>query len=93
MLFRFEVIIMCFGIAIDPYISRLTIFTPWQILLAIRQLKGPHTRENQAEIIIEVIKEYELGARIGYFVINNALNNDIAVDAILKHFFPAMTPK
>jgi hypothetical protein len=60
-------------------------------LIAIRQLKGSHTGENQAEIIIEVIKDYNLQHKIGFFVTDNAPNNDIAIDAVLTHFFPKWT--
>lgn len=69
-----------------------------QTLLAIRQLEGPHTGENQAEIIIQVIEDYGIGAsttspQIGYFVTDNATNNDTAIDIVLLHFFPQMHPK
>ena len=49
--------------------------------------------ENQAEIIIQVIEEFKLGKHIGYFVIDNATNNDPAIDIVLKHFFPGMPLK
>jgi len=59
-----------------------------QTLLAIRQLRSAHTGENQAEIIIEIIIEYNLRSRIRYFITDNATNNDTAIEAVLKHFFP-----
>jgi hypothetical protein len=59
--------------------------------LGIRQLKGPHTGENQAEIIIEIIKDYEIEDRVGYFVTDNASNNDTAVDAVLRSLCPHLT--
>lgn len=62
-----------------------------QTLIAMRQLHGAHTGENQAEVLIEVIKEYGLQERVGYFVTDNASNNDVAIDQILSHFFPNMT--
>ena len=42
-----------------------------------------HSGENQAEIIIQVIKEFQLEDQIGYFVIDNTSNNDTAIEAIL----------
>jgi hypothetical protein len=64
-----------------------------QTLLAIRQLRGAYTGENQAEIIIEIIIEYNLRSRIRYFITDNATNNDTAIKAVLKHFFLRWTVK
>lgn len=61
--------------------------------MAIRQLRGSHSGENQAEIIIEVIKDYDLGSRLGYFVTDNAYNNDTAVEIVVAHFFRSWTEK
>jgi hypothetical protein len=58
-----------------------------QTLLAIRQLRGIYISENQAEIIIEIIIEYNLRSRIRYFITDNTTNNDTAIEAVLKHFF------
>lgn len=63
------------------------------MLLAIRQLYGSHSGENQAEIIIQVIDEFNLQARVGYFVTDNAKNNDTAIDIVLTHYFPNMPRK
>jgi len=71
----------------------MLIYTLPQTLIAIRQLKGPHTGKNQAEIIIQVIEEFKLGKHIRYFVIDNATNNDPAINIVLKHFFPGMPLK
>lgn len=67
--------------------------TRLQVLLAIRQLKGPHSGENQAQIIISVIKDYGLEDNIGYFVTDNATNNDTAIDAVLSKLCPHLTKK
>jgi hAT family C-terminal dimerisation region len=52
-------------------------------LLAIRELRGVHSGENQAEIVMEIIMEYNLEKKIGYFVLDNASNNDTCVDIVL----------
>jgi hypothetical protein len=44
-------------------------------------------------VIIQVIKDYNLGSRIGYFVTDNAYNNDTAIEIVVGHFFPHMTEK
>ncbi|KJZ72217.1 hypothetical protein HIM_08359 [Hirsutella minnesotensis 3608] len=63
------------------------------ILIAIRQLHGSHSGENQAEVIKEVIQEYNLQNRIGYFVTDNASNNNTAIDSLIARFLPHLTPK
>ncbi|KAF5120944.1 putative AC transposase [Metarhizium anisopliae] len=63
------------------------------ILITIRQLHGSHSGENQAEVIKEVIQEYNLENRIGYFVTDNASNNNIAIDSLVACFLPHLTPK
>ena len=63
------------------------------MLIAIRQLKGPHTGENQAEVIISIIRDYGIQDRIGYFVTDNASNNDTAIDPILQELCPHLTQK
>ena len=68
----------------------MLIYTSPQTLLAIRQ---PHTGENQAEIIIEVIKDFKLQKHIGYFITDNAPNNDTAIAFVLEHFLPHMPEK
>jgi len=64
-----------------------------QTLIAVRQLRGPHTGENQAEVIIKVLEDYKLDKHIGYFITDNALNNDTAIQFVLEHFFPYMPEK
>lgn len=41
--------------------------------------------------MINIINDYELGSKIGYFVTDNAPNNDVAIALILKHFMPQLT--
>lgn len=59
-----------------------------QVMIALRQLKGPHTGENQAELILSIIKEFNLQDKIGYFVTDNAKNNDTAIDTIFRTLRP-----
>ena len=46
-----------------------------------------HSGENQAEVIKEVIREYNLQNRIGYFVTDNAANNNTAIDMLVASSF------
>jgi hAT family C-terminal dimerisation region len=54
-----------------------------QILLALKRMYGNHTGEDIADVIIPVLKQYELVDRLGVFVGDNASNNDTCVQAIL----------
>jgi hypothetical protein len=52
------------------------------ILLAFRNLLGPHSGENIAASVQEVVQEYYIQASLGCFVLDNATSNDTAVQAI-----------
>ena len=60
-------------------------------LLAIRQLKGEHSGENIAASVLQVIREYRIQRHIGFFVLDNASSNDVAVDYILHSLYPQMS--
>ena len=62
-------------------------------LLALRQLKGEHSGVNIAQVVLNVVSEYKIGSRIGYFVLDNASSNDTAVDLILRTLYPQMTER
>lgn len=38
-----------------------------------------------------MIKDFELQDKIGYFITDNATNNDSAIDVVLAYFYPKMT--
>jgi hypothetical protein len=59
-------------------------------LLAVRQLRGEHSGENIAEIVLEVIEEYKIRKQIGFFISDNRSSNDVAVDVILSELFEDM---
>ena len=60
-------------------------------LLALRRLYGEHSGENQAELLADVLKDYELTDKIGYFVTDNASNNNTAVDILLRDIQPFLS--
>lgn len=61
-------------------------------LLAIRQMEGEHSGENMAGTVLQVIREYKISKRIGFFVLDNVSSNDVAVDHILCSLYPEMSP-
>jgi hypothetical protein len=60
-------------------------YTNQAILLALRRLEGSHSGENQAELILDTLRTYNI-EKIGYFVCDNATSNDTAIQAILRSF-------
>jgi hypothetical protein len=61
-------------------------------LLAFRRIYHSHDGENQAAIILEVLKEYEIASNVGYFVADNHSANDSAIVIVLSELDPAITP-
>ena len=61
-------------------------------LIALRRLDGEHTGENMATLL-EVFREYKIGGRIGFFILDNASSNDTCVDLVLRKLYPSMNAK
>ncbi|PNP37194.1 hypothetical protein TGAMA5MH_10911 [Trichoderma gamsii] len=57
-----------------------------KILLSIPSINGSHTGEAIAKGVGEIIKEFGLEKRVGYFVLDNAGNNNTAVEALGRMF-------
>ena len=49
-------------------------------LLAIREVHGEHSGENIADVVYPVMKEYDFHSRFGYFVSDNASNNNTSIE-------------
>ena len=62
-------------------------------LIALRRLDGEHTGENMAALLLEVFREYKIGGRIGFFILDNASSNDTCVDLVLRRLYPWMNAK
>jgi hypothetical protein len=62
-------------------------------LIALRSLDGEHTGENMAALLLKVFRDYKIGARIGFFILDNASTNDVCVDLILRKLYPRMNAK
>jgi hypothetical protein len=54
-------------------------------LLAIREVHGGHTGESIASIVFPVLKEYEIHDRFGYYIGDNATNNDTSLEWLNRH--------
>ncbi|PWI65082.1 hypothetical protein PCL_07381 [Purpureocillium lilacinum] len=63
-------------------------------VLGIRRVYGEHTGEHLGLVVLELLKEYDIGGdQIGYFILDNASSNDHAVELILKELCSLMNSK
>ena len=64
--------------------------TDWghrKLLLGLPSVQGKHTGENLADEVASVLADFGIDAsRLGYFVLDNARNNDTAVAALADEF-------
>ena len=51
-------------------------------LLAIREVHGEHSGLNIADVVYPVMKEYDIHSRFGYFVGDNATNNNTSIECL-----------
>ena len=56
------------------------------VLLGLPRLVGPHSGENMAPYVKEVIDRYEMGSKLGYFMLDNAESNDTCLEALARWF-------
>jgi hypothetical protein len=56
------------------------------LLLALKELQEKHSGENMAVIIMDVLSTYAIRNRLGFFVMDNATNNDTMLEAIAANF-------
>ena len=56
------------------------------VLISLLRVIGPHSGKNIATYIKKVIDCYELGSKLGYFVLDNASTNDICLEALALWF-------
>jgi hypothetical protein len=45
-------------------------------VLALKQLKEEHSSKNLAQLVMEVVQDYKIPLKLGYFMMDNARNND-----------------
>jgi hypothetical protein len=43
---------------------------------AMKKVLGSHTGENLAHVVMDVVKEWNIQSNLGYFMMDNAENND-----------------
>jgi len=59
---------------------------PQKLVLGLPELTERHTGENIAAQIIEIIEEFEIGDKLGYFTLDNASNNKTSMEELGLEF-------
>ena len=52
------------------------------LILGIKEVVREHTGENIAQYVIKVLKDYKIIHNLGYFTIDNALDNDMIITTL-----------
>ncbi|KAG9375775.1 hypothetical protein A1F94_013519 [Pyrenophora tritici-repentis] len=52
------------------------------LTIALREIEGSHSGENMAKILWDVLSEYQILTKLGYFTMDNASNNDAMLLAL-----------
>jgi hypothetical protein len=55
------------------------------IILGLREIEGVHTGENLCTVLVEILSEYQIWTKLGYFVLDNAANNDTMLESFARH--------
>jgi hypothetical protein len=61
------------------------------VMIALKRLHEIHSGENIGSLLIEIINDFDLKERLGYFVTDNVSSNDTCVYHILISFFPDLS--
>jgi hypothetical protein len=61
------------------------------VMIALKRLHEAHSGENMGSLLIEIINDFDLKERLGYFITNNTSSNDTCVYHILISFFPDLS--
>jgi hypothetical protein len=59
--------------------------------IAFRRLHGSHSGKNMATLLVQILKEFEIEERLGYFITDNATSNDLCIDFTLEDLLPDLT--
>lgn len=60
-------------------------------LLALRRQFGSHNGDNLADTLFRVVREWEIGDKVGAIVSDNATNNDRCLQSFYRRLDPGMT--
>ena len=67
------------------------IFKNRTVIIALKRLHEAYSGENMGFLLIEIINDFDLKERLGYFITDNVSSNDTCVYHILISLFPDLT--
>lgn len=56
-------------------------------VLALRELDGKHSGHNIAGCVMQVINDYGIASKVGYFMMDNAGNNNTIIEALSTRMY------
>ena len=56
------------------------------LTLGLREIQGAHSGKNQAIIVNDIIEDFQINDRLGYFILDNASSNNTMVKEVAKKF-------
>jgi hypothetical protein len=59
-------------------------------LIALKCLEKNHSGENMASLLIQILREFDIQERLGYFMTDNASSNDLCIDFTLQDLLPEL---
>ena len=57
------------------------------VLLMLDEIQGAYTSANLAPMLLRAIKKYKFVYNLGYYIMDNALNNDIIMQELSNHTY------
>ncbi len=52
------------------------------LTIGLREMEGAHSGENMAKVLWDVLSEYQILTKLGYFTMDNASNNDVMLSKL-----------
>lgn len=60
-------------------------------MIALKRLTDSHSGENIGALLVDILREFDIIERLGYFITDNASSNDIAINHVLRTLLPHLT--
>jgi hypothetical protein len=55
------------------------------LVLGLREIEGTHTGENLCVMLVRIVSQFNIWSKIGYFMMDNATNNDTMLSSFGAH--------
>ena len=55
------------------------------LTIGLKEIQGAHSGENQASILLDILEDFKIKARLGYLMLDNAHSNDTCVEVLAQN--------